>query len=92
MSSGNYTSPGLGFNNTGGPTLGGGPPCPTARYEARGRDQLLVGLCHRCGRSTTHTDETGRAVHDQVPALAWTWDAILADRFENGPAAAVTAA
>lgn len=92
MSSGNFTSPGLGFNNTGAPTFGGGAPCPTARFEDRGNGILLAGLCHLCGRATTRTSPDGAAEHDQVPALAWTWDTVLADLAWHGPLATSTAA
>lgn len=79
MSSGSFTSPGLDFNNTGGGTTGAGPPCPTARYETGGRGVLLAGLCCLCGRVTCTTNAAGQAEHEQIPALAWTWDMVLAE-------------
>lgn len=84
MSSGSFTSPGLGFNNTGAPTHGGGAPCPTARYETTGRNHLWAGLCHHCGRTTTRTAPGGQPEHDQVEALAWTWDMVVAERAAMG--------
>lgn len=84
MSSGSFTSPGLSFNNTGGGTTGGGPPCPTARYEPRGPGLLLAGCCRHCGRVTTRRNPAGQPEHDPDPAFAWTWDAILADRAWHG--------
>jgi hypothetical protein len=92
MSSGSRTSPGLDFNNTGAPTFGGGAPCPTARFEDRGSGILLAGLCHLCGRATTRRNPDGQPEHDQVPALAWTWDTVLADLAWHGPAGAPPAA
>jgi hypothetical protein len=71
MSSGSFTSPGLGFNNTGKPSDTLGLPCPSMRYEDRGPGAVLAGVCWRCGRTTTHSS-SGRPEHDQVPGLSWT--------------------
>lgn len=69
MASGSFTSPGLGFNNTGGGSTGNGPACPAGRYEPRGPAVLLAGLCTRCGRATITRDTAGRPAHELFPWL-----------------------
>lgn len=66
MSSGSYTSPGLGFCNTGKPTLVV-LPCESAAAEPRGPELLLAGLCVTCGVSTTERDTAGNPRHAPPP-------------------------
>jgi len=70
VSSGNYTSTGLPWNNTGEPNSGG--ECVHV-LEPRGPDVLLAGLCVRrgCGRATVHRNADGQPEHRLADLTGW---------------------
>jgi hypothetical protein len=62
MSSGSYTSPGLGFCNTGKPTSSV-LTCASIADEPRGTGIYFTGLCVLCGVATTSREPGGRPRH-----------------------------
>lgn len=62
VSSGSYTSPGLGFCNTGKPNATV-RACASRSGEPRGPGIYLAGLCCTCGTATTQRDAAGMPRH-----------------------------
>ena len=70
MSSGNYTSDGLSWNNSSKPNPGG--EC-VHTIEPSGKDVLFAGLCCRrgCGRATVYQDPGSGLPMHKLADLTW---------------------